>query len=102
MYSLVDNTTKVFQNGNSRAIRLPRQALRSTKPGDILVVEYLSDRIILHSKPHPLSGWDARFKSALAQEDMTSQISDTFGTLNIDATLGDGLTEINDVWSAKP
>ncbi len=97
MNTTQNNTTKVFKNGNSRAIRLPRYALRSAEPGDVLVVEYLDDKVILHSKVHPRAGWDARFRDALLGGDPAT-ISDKHGILNNDSTIRDGLKNLGDKW----
>jgi virulence-associated protein VagC len=88
----LDNTTKVFQNGNSRAIRLPMTVFRAAKPGDALKVEYFTDKVILRLIDEPRAGWDEKFKTAILA-DPSVTVSDQYGVLSNDSTIADGLED---------
>lgn len=95
---ITQDTTKVFKNGNSRAVRLPRHVLKSVRPGDELVVTFGTNKITLQPKNNPRADWDEQFKHALAAKP-EPKIRDDWGVLDIDAGLQDGLSELDDDWT---
>ena len=74
---------KVFNNGNSRAVRLPRHVLRGSLAGDELVMEVVGDKVILQPQKNPRAGWDAQFKRALSINPDTI-VKDVWGLLGLD------------------
>ena len=95
---ITQDVTKVFKNGNSRAVRLPRHVLKSVRPGDELVVTFGANKITLCPKSNPRADWDEQFKQALADKP-EAQIRDEWGVLDPNTGLQDGLSDLDDDWT---
>ena len=80
-------STKVFRNGNSRALRIPSTTLPDIQPGDIV-------EVILRKKKQARAGWDQRFKTAVAKS--SKVVSDQYGQLDNDWAISDGLDREED------
>jgi antitoxin component of MazEF toxin-antitoxin module len=102
MNIITDQTTKVFKNGNSRAIRLPKSTFTSAQPGDTLIVSYQDDKIILQKpQKQPREGWAELFEKAAANDPDNGIIIDKYGALDPDWAISDGLSEYAGEYDAK-
>lgn len=52
-------TAKLFKNGRSQAVRLPKEF---RLPGDEVYIERKGGKVILSPKPERLGGWDEYFR----------------------------------------
>lgn len=83
-------TTKVFKNGNSRAVRLPFNVLKDIRAGEVLVLQIKGNSVVMRPYKHPRDGWDKQFKRALIKDPDTS-VNDEYGLLSDDSAIANEL-----------
>jgi antitoxin component of MazEF toxin-antitoxin module len=85
-------TTKLVQDGNSMALRLPKQVLMMSGLNGVIQLTVRKGQIVLRAPRNPRAGWSQRIKQEIDTNGPLVMI-DKYGDMleEIDATLNDGL-----------
>lgn len=84
--------TKLIKDGNSMAIRLPKQVLAMSGLTDIVQLDVKRGQITMRAPHKPREGWRQQIEREIAAHGPLAT-ADDYGDLQAenDATLGDGL-----------
>jgi antitoxin component of MazEF toxin-antitoxin module len=85
-------TTKLVRDGNSMAIRLPKQVLIISGLNEIVQLSVKHGQITIRAPHNPRDGWGDKIKREISINGPIVMV-DNYGDMSseIDATLGDGL-----------
>jgi antitoxin component of MazEF toxin-antitoxin module len=86
-------TTKLVADGNSMAVRLPKNVLIMSGLNGAVQLSVKRGQITLRSPSNPRQGWGKQIKQEIAANGPLSMVDDYGDMLaEIEATLGDGLS----------
>ena len=85
-------TTKLVPDGNSMAVRLPKQVLAMSGLSGMVQLTVKRGQITIRTPSNPREGWKRQIEQEIASNGPPA-IVDDYGDMlaEIDATLGDGL-----------
>jgi antitoxin component of MazEF toxin-antitoxin module len=85
-------TTKLVPDGNSMAVRLPKQVLTMSGLSGVVQLSVKRGQITIRTPRNPREGWSRQIEQEVAANGLPA-IVDDYGDMlaEINATLGDGL-----------
>ncbi|HUC87707.1 MAG TPA: hypothetical protein VMR95_00980 [Candidatus Binatia bacterium] len=89
---MITLTTKLVPDGNSMAVRLPKQVLIMSELSGVLQLSVKRGQITIRTPRNPREGWSQQIKQELTANGPLTMVDDYGDMLTeIDTTLGDGL-----------